>query len=57
MTRNPNVDRALGELWLISEVLTTDLRGDFETARRKAAEWEPRPMPKGWGRAQLERRM
>lgn len=48
MTRDPNVDRALGELWLISDVLTADVKGDYAAAREKVSRWEPRPMPKGW---------
>lgn len=48
MQRDPNVDQALGELWLISEILATDIQGDFAAAKEKAARWEPRPMPKGW---------
>lgn len=48
MKRDPNVDRALGELWLISDIITDDIRNDFEAARERAKRWHPSNMPKDW---------
>ena len=48
MKRDPNVDRALGELWLISDIITADIRADFEAAKERARQWHPSVMPKGW---------
>ena len=45
MTADPNVDRQLGELWLISEILTNDVRNDITSMRAEAARWEPAPCP------------
>ena len=45
MTLDPHVDRRLGELWLISDVLTDSIRSDFASKRAKVARWEPRPCP------------
>ena len=46
MQRDPNVDRALGELWLISDILTADINSDFEHAKERARRWHPSVMPK-----------
>ena len=35
----------LGELWLISEILTNDVRNDITSMRAEAARWEPAPCP------------
>jgi hypothetical protein len=43
-----SVDRALAELWWISDRVTADLRDDFAAARQVVAGWEPEPMPEGW---------
>ena len=48
MTRDPNVDRALGELWLISDIVSADVRADFQAARERAKRWYPSAMPKNW---------
>lgn len=43
MTRDPNVDRALGECWLVSDMLIADIRTDIAALKANAARWEPRP--------------
>lgn len=48
MQLDPNVDRALGELWLISDTVTADLREDFAAAREEARRWHPSAMPPDW---------
>jgi hypothetical protein len=45
---DPNVDRMLGELWVIADTITIDLRSEFGALREEVASWEPRPMPAGW---------
>lgn len=55
MTRDPHVDRRLGELWLISDILTRDIHGDIDALKRKVSDWEPEPMPRGWHPSQGRR--
>lgn len=58
MTLDPNVDRALAELWAISDAWREHVVGGLEAMRSYARGWEPRPMPENWGRdAQLKRRV
>ena len=52
MKRDPNVDRALGELWAISDVLTDLVREMTAAIREDISTWEPAPMPTGWGAKQ-----
>jgi len=53
--RDPHVDRRLGELWLISDVLTADINGDFASKKAEVARWEPAPMPPDWHPSQGRR--
>jgi hypothetical protein len=55
MQRDPHVDRRLGELWLISDVLTADINGDFASKKAEVARWEPAPMPHNWHPSQGRR--
>jgi hypothetical protein len=45
MQRDPHVDRALGQLWLISDILTHDVNAEVIARKAEVAEWEPAPMP------------
>jgi hypothetical protein len=41
----PHVDRALGELWAISDEVIGLIREDAYVLKFKASAWQPAPMP------------
>jgi hypothetical protein len=45
MQRDPHVDRALGELWAISDEFQRTVRDGLAQLEAEVAHWQPAPMP------------